>query len=105
MVRLFGDMAITKAPNMILSYLYKNRGHFLTPSYLKNKQLFSKNQSEIVKWWITNCFFDPMKFLFKIYQFVVLYIFKLKLPQKTFDHHRMFVLAREKIATLINFLE
>ena len=42
---------------------------------------------------------------FQNYQFVVLYIFKLKLPQKTFDHHRMFVLAREKIATLINFLE
>ena len=44
-------------------------------------------------------------FLFKNHHFVVLYIFKLKLPQKTFDHHRMFVLVREKIATLINFLE
>ena len=31
--------------------------------------------------------------------------FQVKITTKTFDHHRMFVLAREKIATLINFLE
>ena len=45
-------------------------------------------------------------FLFKNHHFVVLYIFKLiKLPQKVLITGCLFLASREKIATLINFLE
>ena len=89
MVRLFGDMAITKAPYDSFLPLQKSRALLNSSLPKKHTTILKKQIREMVDYKLV---FGSNEIPFQNYQFVVLYIFKLKLPQKTFDHHRMFVL-------------